>query len=236
PIVQAIATEIISSALDVTDFGATPTGDTSFVLDEALPPLQLGLATLRYDSLVANDAGMVLGGAVAVGAVANTPFGLTVSRFSGPARIQLCSILSKTGSGDPSREPASLTNTSVFAMAEIDGAGRFCQFDLRSPGSEWLSFVQETPAQGTIAESVTIETKMNYGVALNMPEPMRFVIRTPRGVRYADFGRPPPPIFDKNGKLVVVIDGYIPDCKYIVEGETGGWGIGWHGNKDDFKP
>lgn len=235
PIAEKIATDIISDALDVTSFGGTPTGDTSFVLDEALPPLQLGLATLRYDSLIADDSGMVLGGAVLLEGVTNTLFRCTVWPFSGPTRVQLCSILAKTGSGDPSKEPPSLANTRVFASAEFEGAGRFCQLELRSPGAEWLKYVS-LPAEGTVAESGTIDVRMYYDRALSMPTSMSFVVRTPRGVRFVDFGQPPPPTFDAQGRLILVMEGYIDDCNTMVVREKGRWGIGWRWKKDDFKP
>src|SRR5690606_23083510 len=74
PVAEMIATAIISDAFDVTSFGATPTSDTSFILDQALPSLQLRLATLRYDSLVADDVGMRLGGAVVLAVAGSTPF------------------------------------------------------------------------------------------------------------------------------------------------------------------
>src|SRR5690606_8736794 len=112
-------------------FGATPTSDTSFILDQALPSLQLRLATLRYDSLVADDVGMRLGGAIVLAVAGSTPFKLDVSRFSAPSRIQLCSILAKSGSGDPSHEPLTTANTRVFANARIEGAGRFCRIEDR---------------------------------------------------------------------------------------------------------
>ena len=235
PIAEKIATDLISDALDVSSFGATSTGDTSFFLDEALPPLEWGLATLRYDSLIAGDSGMVLGGAVLLAAVASTPFRFTVWQFSGPTRVQLCSILAKSGSGAPSKEPPTLANTRVFASAEFEGTGQFCQLELRSPGAAWLQHVT-LPSDGTVAESGTIDVRMYYGTALSMPAAMSFVVRTPRGVRFVDFGQPPPPTFDAQGRLVLVMEGYIPDCNKMVVREKGRFGIGWRWDKEDFKP
>ena len=235
PVAEAIATGIVSDALDVTSFGATPTGTTSFVLDRPLPPLQLGLGTLRYDALSADDAGIVLGGALLVGAVANTPFDFSVSPFGGPSRIQLCSLLAKSGSGNPSHESPSLANTQVQASAEFHGVGRFCRVELRSPGGEWLPCGRR-PAHGSAADVGTIDVRLNYGVALGMPGPMRLVVRTPRGVRFVDFGHAPPPQFDQAGRLKLVIDAYIPDCNMMVARERGRWGIGWRWRREDFKP
>jgi hypothetical protein len=235
PIAEAAAREFIASALDPTEFGATPTGQTSFLRDEPLPPLAFGPATLRYDSLVASGAGMVLGGAVLLPVVANPPFRLRASRFGLPARTQICSKLAKSGSGAPSREPPTIHNTTVYAVAELEGAGRFCRIEMRSPGPQWRPRIA-TPADGEAVEDFAIEVRLIYREALSLGGPLSFVLRTPRGVRFVDFGQPPPPRADAQGRLLDVIDGYIRDCLHVVPRRRGRWGIGWHFEKEDFVP
>src|SRR5690606_27814076 len=138
-------------------------------------------------------------------------------------------------SGDPSHEPLTTANTRVFANARIEGAGRFCRIELRSPGAQWLSYIN-APSDGTITDTGTIDVRMNYDVALSMPGPMSLVLRTPRGVRFIDFGRPPQPRFDAQNRLIVRMDAYIPDCLQVVARETGRFGLGWRWDKAQFLP
>ncbi len=191
---------------------------------------------LQYDSLVADEEGMVLGGAVRLGPVAATPFMLDVSQFGVPARIQLCSVLAKSGSGAPSTEPPTLANTRVFARAAIEGAGRFCRIEHRTPGGHWRNYVLP-PGEGSVLEAMSVEILMPYWDALQMPGPMSFVLHTPRGVRLIELAVPAPPRLDAEGRLLDVVDVYIPDClRHRQRGGDGRWGLGWGWEKSDFKP
>jgi hypothetical protein len=126
-------------------------------------------------------------------------------------------------------------NTRVFAQVEVEGAGAICSVELRTPGKDFEPFIA-APPPGTIVESATIRVSMSYAAGAAMPAPMTLVIRTSRGVRFVDLGKPPPPRTDESGRLLDVIDHYIPDCLRVIPQERGRWGVGWHWSRDQFKP
>lgn len=236
PLVEHVAERAVAGALDPTTFGATPTGAKSFLLDLPLPPLAFGPAALTYGSLVATQDGMVLGGIVTLPVVADTPFRFEAHRFGLPARIQRCRELAKSGSGAPSLERPTVYTTTVHAQAEVDGAGRFCRIEMRPASAHLRHLVVGAPADGTRAETFRLETRLAYVQALALGVPVSFVLRTPRGVRFVDFGMAPEPRTDEQGALLDVLDLYHPDCLHVMPGRRGRWGIGWHFVPEDFKP
>jgi hypothetical protein len=231
---QAIA-DVVSDAFDPVRIGGTATGPQSFVIDQPLQPIGFPDVTFRYDTLVPSNAGVVLGGRVQVRQPAERAFEIRVSRFGMPRRLQVCSKLAKSGSGAPSREPPTIHNTEVIAQVEIEGAGRICAVEIRTPGKTFEGYV-DAPPPGTVAEDAEIRVTLPYAVGGAMTQPMTLVIRTPRGVRLVDLGQPPKPKVDANGRLLDVRDDYLPDCLMTVPRGRGRWGIGWHFEKDDFIP
>jgi hypothetical protein len=88
---EKVVEDYIADEIDPAAFGGVPTGDRVFVLDTALPAIPLLGVFFRYDSIVAAEAGMTIGGAVVLAGLHEPPFDIKVFRLAGPTRIQLCS-------------------------------------------------------------------------------------------------------------------------------------------------
>ena len=222
-LVQDVAADLIDPKL----FGATRTGDRSFVIDMSLPELSLPGVRLRYDTLPGSADGMTLGGAVLISRFARSPFKITVSPLASPLRIQLCSQLARTGSGARSPEPPSIYNTKCYGQVQIDGSGVLCAVEQRSPATP-LAFYLTAPPVGSTTEPVTLRYGMPYVVALGLAQPLTLVVRTAHGVRFIDLGRAPAVRTDAAGVLLDRSrDYYIKDCLNVVPREKGAYGLGW---------
>ena len=233
---ESLAEGIAEDLIHPEAFGGTPTGDRSFTIDLPLTPLQLPGVLFRFDTLSGSADGMTLGGAVQLAKLFEPPLAVTVTALGSPLRIQLCSQLARTGSGKRSPEPPTIFNTKSFGSVEIVGCGALCAIEHRAPPEPAASVRPFLSPQslGSPAEEATLRYGIPYAVALSLDQGLSLVVRTPRGVRFADLGRAPQVQIDANG----VIQGrsrdyYIPDCVNVVPGS--GAGAGWGANADDFK-
>ena len=223
--VEDLAEGIASDLIDPRRFGATPTGERSFVIDLPLPTLAWPGVQLGMDTLEASHEGMTLGGAVRQAAVRDQPFAVTVHKLGSPMRLQTCSELARAGSGARSTERPSIHNTKSYAQVDIDGCGALCAVDQRTPArplNAWLTL----PTPGAPLEAASLRYAIPYDQAMTLGEPLRLVVRTPRGVRLVDLGMAPAVQTDADGVLLGRShDYYLRDCINVVPGS--GAGAGW---------
>lgn len=197
--------------------GGIPAGDHAFTLDTPLPVVSFGAAQLGYSSVVASPAGMTIGGPVRLPLDPSretvkpsvTPFGL-------PFRLEFCSVLARSGSGDPTKT-VSLGEVTTTGRVWLDDGGAFCAVELVSP--DWISPYLVLPAAGVASESDEIRIVIPSGVALAITKPVLVIVRTARGVRLIDFGTPPPVIVDNNGDVTNAVVNFIDDCLYVPVGD-----------------
>ena len=232
--IEQIATGYAEDLIDPAQFGGTPTGPHTFVMDIAAPLLPLLGITLRDDSALGSPAGMTIGGAVVIPGLFEPPFAMTVSGLSGPTRIQLCSKRARTGSGAPSSQPPTIENTTSFGQLDLTGCGVLCGAECRTPEKfqQYLSY----PATGSAPETASVRASIPYTAASTMTQPLTMIVRSSRGVRFVDFGLPPEAVTDASGRLLNAHDYYIPDCLAIVPLEHGRFGMGWGAHGEVFKP
>ena len=233
--IEHIAEGYAEDAIDPAQFGGTPTGAHTFVMDTAAPLLPLLGITLRYDSALGSPTGMTIGGAVVIPGLFEPPFAMTVSGLSGPTRIQLCSKRARTGSGAPSSQPPTIENTTSFGQLDLTGCGVFCGAECRTPGPYFQQYLSY-PAAGSAPETASVRASIPYTVASAMTQPLTMVVRSSRGVRFVDFGLPPKAVTDASDRLLNARDYYIPDCPAIVPLEHGRFGMGWGAHGEVFKP
>jgi hypothetical protein len=231
--IESIAEGIMEDAFDPTQFGGTPVGDHVFVMDFELPAIPLLGVLFRYDSVLGSPFGMTIGGAVVIPGLYEPPFTLTVSALGGPTRVQLCSMRARTGSGAPSTEPPTVENTTSFGQVDVGGCGAFCGVELRTPV---VSFQQYLSIPSVDSEAVRVRVAIPYSVAGGMTQPLTFVIRTSRGVRFVDLGMPPKVQTNASGRILGARDYYIPDCLTVVRLAHGRFGMGWGMHLNVFKP
>ncbi|MEU4559482.1 hypothetical protein AB0F72_13940 [Actinoplanes sp. NPDC023936] len=233
--VEKIAESLMEDAFDPLQFGGTPAGDHTFVMDTALSSIQFLGVRFRYDTIFGSPAGMTIGGAVTMPGRYEPPFTLTVSALSGPTRIQLCSIGAQTGDGAPSAEPPTISDTTSFGEVVIDGCGAFCGVEVRSPEASFIQYLS-SPDTGSALESATVRAAIPYAVAGVVTQPLTFIVRTARGVRFVNVGVPPKAVTDATGRVLNARDYDIPDCPRVVPLEHGRFGLGWGVHVDVFKP
>ena len=115
--IDNMAEDFVVASVDPAKFGGVPLGPRAFALDSNLPAIKLGGADLLYSGVLASPAGMTIGGPVKLPLmpgldtvkVSPTAFGL-------PYRLQFCSKLAKSGSGDPIK---SITVNDVTTNARV---------------------------------------------------------------------------------------------------------------------
>lgn len=211
--------------------GAVPAGDHAFTLDSPLPVVSLGGAQLGYSSAVASPAGMTIGGPVRLPLDPSretvkpsvTPFGL-------PFRLDLCSVLARTGSGEPSKT-VSLDEVATTGRVWLDDGGAFCAVELVSP--DWINPYLVLPPAGVASESDEIRIVIPSALAFAISTAVRAIVRTARGVRLIDFGIPPPVTVDNSGNVTNAIVNFIDDCLYVPVGDDP-FQIDW--GRDDGDP
>jgi hypothetical protein len=219
------AEDFIAALVDSAKFGGVPLGDHAFALDSALPAIKLGGSEFRYSGALASPAGMTIGGPVKLPLTPSLDtVKLSTTAFGLPLRIQLCSQLAKSGSGDPIRT-ITINDVKTNARIFLEDAGNFCGFEVISPGA-WISAYIFGPPEGTTSNTDDFYVNVPGGISGSIKTPARLIVKTARGVRLADLGVPPKIIVDANGQVTNANDIYIDDCLYIDPNNFGDlkWG------------
>jgi hypothetical protein len=221
--IDNMAEDFVVASVDPAKFGGVPLGPRAFALDSNLPAIKLGGADLLYSGVLASPAGMTIGGPVKLPLmpgldtvkVSPTAFGL-------PYRLQFCSKLAKSGSGDPIKS-ITINDVTTNARVFLEDAGNFCGFEVSSPGA-WINSYIFGPAPGTAGNTHDFYINVPGSLSGNIKTPARLIVKTARGVRLADLGVPPKIIVDANGQVTNAHDTYIDDCLYI---DLNNYGLKW---------
>jgi hypothetical protein len=214
--------DIVEDKLDPATFGGVTTGPRQFARDFPVPDIVFGEANLRPQNVVNGPAGNVLGGTLALRPWHKVDFTLEPGRLSGPARVQSCRTLAKTGTGDPDSSPLTPYNTYSYGSVTFHGTAVLCGFEMVSATPGIDAFLRLVP--GGDGESFEIRARIPYYRAQNMNAPLQLIVRTPRGVRLVDMGLPPKVELDEQGRLKgrAVLDIYTPNCLQFHD-----WGLLW---------
>ena len=222
---SAVAT-MVAASVDPAKFGGTRLAHDSFAIDTSLPAIALGGGELRYESALASDAGMTVGGPIRLGLPpSRATVTLTTVAFGLPARTQFCSILARTGSGDP-LETVTIADLTTTAQIWLADAGRFCDLEILGLGSSLDPYVVG-PSAGTLGAGHDFRITVPAAVAVGIDRPVRVVVRTPRGVRLADLGTPPALELDADGRVTNAVDSYIDDCFSLPVDPDDQFGVDW---------
>jgi hypothetical protein len=207
--IDNIVEDAVEDFMDPTAFGGTSIGDHAFTIDSPLPDASFGGAQFGYDSALASPAGMTIGGLVRLpidpGKDTLQP---SVHEFGLPYYLEFCRILAKTGSGMP-HKAVPLSEVSTFGSVWLENLGAFCDYEILSPG-DWIQPYVKLPT-----DTPEIRIAIPSLAALGVMEPVRFIVRTARGVRLIDLGIPPPAVTDADGNVTNALPDYIDNCLYI---------------------
>jgi hypothetical protein len=217
------AENFIVALVDPSRFGGVPLGPRAFAMDSVLPPIKLGGSDFLYTGVLGSPAGMTIGGPVKLPLMPSLEtVKLSATAFSLPSRLQFCSQLAKTGSGDPIKS-ITIKDVKTNARIFLEDAGNFCAFEVISPGA-WINAYIFGPPPETPGNTHDFSISVPGGVSGSIKAPARLIVRTARGVRLADLGVPPKITVDANGQVTNAIDTYIDDCLYI---DPNNYGLKW---------
>ena len=221
--IETWAENFVAASVDPAKFGGVPLGDRAFALDSALPAIKLGGSEFLYSGVLASPAGMTIGGPVRLPLMPGLEtVELSTTAFGLPFRLQFCSQLAKTGSGDPIKG-LTINDVKTNARIFLEDAGTFCGFEVISPGA-WINSYIFGPAAGTAGNTHDFSVNVPGGVSGSIKTPARIIVKTARGVRLADLGVPPKIVVDAKGQVTNAIDTYIDDCLYI---DPNNYGLKW---------
>ena len=202
------AEEFVAAAMNPSQFGGTPTSDSSFVIDKPLLPIEFSGARLSYDSALASSAGMTLGGAVTLPLDVGHDTVQVIARSFGPAKML---VLCSQSHGAPKDLQARFVTTTGEASFNFAGALCGCEFLAPNDGLDQYATGTATNVGGT----QDIWVRLNGAVALGVKEPVRIVVRTARGVRLVDLGVPAHVTINSDGFVENVEITYYDDCIYL---------------------
>lgn len=229
--IEKIVRDLIANRFDPQIVGGTKIDDRSFFIDQALPPLTIGGAQLRYTSLEADQSGMTIGGTVRSVQAERGVLSFTVSPFGLPTWFGTCRSLAKVGSGAP---PKTLKITEVSNNAQVDFSsyGAFCDAIMVQPNSTAVK-----PTLGGAETVASVGFTIPAIIAQGITEDVKLILRTARGVRLINFGRPIVEI-DAEGNVTFATF-YVPNCNYLTDDQVNA--INWAEGKEgvsvpDFKP
>lgn len=233
--VEKIVRDLIANRFDPQIVGGTKIDDRSFFIDQALPPLTLGGAQLRYTSLEADQSGMTIGGTVRSVQAERGVLSFIVSPFGLPTWFGTCRALAKGGSGDPPKI-LKVTEVSNGAGVSFSSYGAFCDASMVQPNSTAAAFLTK-PTLGSAETVASVGFTIPAIIAQGITEDVKLILRTARGVRLINFGRPIVEI-DAEGNVAFTTF-YIDNCLYLTDAQVNA--INWVKGKGDtsvpdFKP
>ncbi len=207
----------VAQYFDPKRFGAVPTGDRTFTRDlQHLTPERLGSATLQFDTLLADKAGLTLGGVVTISRAdepSRSVLQANTVAFTPPIRLTVCSILARTGSGDP---PVRITAGSVrtTAWCDLHRLGQWCGYEIVGPSAQVAKFTHVNVEPSS--DSATIRVSFQGDSARGVGGPVQLIVKTARGVRFIDFGTPKLLEFDSEGYVTNAVANHIDNCRYRI--------------------
>jgi hypothetical protein len=189
--------------------GVTPEGAQGFSYTiplPAIPPL-LGARPL-WQGISSSPAGMTLGGPVLRAPSGGREIMIPrIWRFGRPTWWGHCRERARVGDGSP---PAHFERSqlSVIGGVNLSDAGALCSARILPP-NEWLTAF-------LVAGVAGLSFKLTVDVAEQVKNDVRILVRTARGARFVDLGRPIV-IIGEDGELDVQVN-WFDDCVYLSGG------------------
>jgi hypothetical protein len=216
--VDNIVEDFVEDFMDPRAFGGTPIGDHAFFRDTPLSEVAFGKARFVYANALASPAGMSIGGTVRLPLDSKErTLELSVHPFGLPYILEFCRDLARIGSGSPDKT-VPLGAVTTYASVWLEHLGAFCDYEILSPGN-WIKPYVRVPT-----DTPELRIAIPSLVALAITAPVRFVVRTARGVRLIDFGVPPPAVTDATGNVTNALIDYIDNCLYLDAEHSVKWG------------
>ena len=182
--------------------GAVRTGPRTFYRDITLPLPAFAGIKLTLTGAVASSDGMVLGGAAVFGLTDLQPFSFHVSPFG---RASFFSNCRRHGEKAPRVRPGEVT---YRAGVSFSRHGAFCGIILDPATSP----APTTPPIGPSQNAGSVGYEISAFEAMAATSPPRFTLRTARGVRAIDLGRPEALQVDRDGFVTNAVQPHLHNC------------------------
>ena len=187
--------------------GVHRSGDRSYFVDVPLPTLSLFEVALVPHSLLALGPGMTMGGPVHVQVVDRSRMIASEWKFGLPWYPTTCR---KHGDKRPVVTKEQAAWLRYYAHTSFDYMGRFCSATLLEPSGSAAALIQPRLDQaGPTTSGFSFD--ISYEQAQGFEHEVRLVVRTSRGTRLVNLGKPALLQFDSQG-LSTNLPRPIPDC------------------------
>lgn len=208
--IRTLVRQQVAHAFDPVVFGGVKTGERTFTIERALPVFDLARARMHADGMDAGPDGIVLGGSVA------TPVDIgrrtvAVHPRSWAGGAQAVTWCSQGATSDETPHPHLFT--SAAEIEYVDG-GALCDVQILSHPE--LTPYLHVPAAARMWEPLpgdgTVRMILPVVVANDVRGSVTVLMRTARGVRVVDLGRPTGASIAADGTVEFGSVIYIDDC------------------------
>ncbi|MGH9136188.1 MAG: hypothetical protein ACRD0G_03965 [Acidimicrobiales bacterium] len=201
----------VERAMDPRRFGGVATGERSFAIESELPILDLAGGRLHIEALESHAGGLLFSGRVSQGIdIGRDTLMVTGGRWSNAAQaVTWCS------KGESPDETPDAGKFSTAASIDYDHGGRLCEVEMLTSPALLTPYVWLPPAPAPLEPLPgrgTIRVVLPLAVANAVEQPIRVIIRTSRGVRLVDLGRPATAAIDADGLVIGGQVIHIDDC------------------------
>jgi hypothetical protein len=214
-VLQVVVDLVKRNAVKPAAFGAERTGDQSFAITLPLPEIRVAGEPWRYDGMVVDHPGMVLGGSVALPVdLSHVVLSTTTHPFSGGNVASLfCSR------GHPPTDVPLEQFFRTVAVVEYEGGDFLCDVEV-IPGGLGFEKRLTLPKAETLSGGVrpgkgSIFMGFDPASANDVTERIQLIVRTPRGVRCCDLGRPEHFMIKEDGTIDGGLVFYFDDCNQL---------------------
>jgi len=172
----------IAKLVDPAVVGGTKIDDRSFFLERGLPPMRFGAAELRMSVLAADNTGMTLGGVVWPTYAEWSTLSTTVVQFGLPSWFGTCRTT--VGNKPPK------TNVDCYGGVDFSNFGAYCGVIMTDPGGIAASFLTQPSSAVDSGGAESVGFSIPAIVAKGIDQDVTFLLRSARGVRLINLGRP----------------------------------------------
>ena len=181
--VEPIVDKEIQKAFDRAAAKGVKINELSFFIDKPMPRLAFAGARLQTTSMQANALGMTVGGSVTPTFADWATLSISLTRFGLPTWFGTCRGML----GRPAPRTLKIGDVTCIASVEFSSFGAFCgvtMLEQSGIAASYLTVPQESGSPDAISFSIPAN------IAKDITADVRIILRTARGVRLINFGKP----------------------------------------------
>jgi hypothetical protein len=214
-----VAVELVKRDLvNPAAFGAERTGPQSFALTLPLPEIRIAGEPWRYEGMVADGPGLVLGGSAALPLdLSQVVLHTTTNGFAGLGSGTVALLFCSRNDEETDVPLARFFHT--VAVVEYDGGGTLCDVEVVPAGADLEAHLTlpkaDWAAGGARPGNGKIFMAFDPISANNVTGRIQLIVQTTRGVRCCDLGQPEHFNINEDGTIMGGLVIYIDDCNRL---------------------